>query len=166
MNQPRRRRVIVLVAVLVALSVSAGAAAYAYWRASGSGTGAGGTGTLSALTLTPGTPTAGLYPGGQTSVVLTASNPNTTAVAIGSLALNTSQGTGGFAVDAGHSGCSVAALSFTTQTNGGAGWTVPARVGITDGTLAISLPSALSMSAAAASACQGATFTVYLAAGP
>ena len=67
-------------------------------------------------------------------------------------------------MDGGHSGCSVATLSYTTQTNGGAGWTVPARVGIVDGTLAITLSNALSMGAGAASACQGATFTVYLAA--
>jgi len=163
-NPPRRARVIVLIVALVALSIPVGGIAYAYWRTTASGTGTGTTGTLAGLILTPGSPGATLYPGGQTDVVLTASNPNTTAVNIGSLNLDTTQGAGGFAVDGAHSGCSVAALSYTSQTNGGAGWTVPAHV-VTDGTLAITLTNALSMSAAAASACQGATFTVYLAAG-
>jgi hypothetical protein len=164
MSRPRGTRFIVLLVVVAALAIPAGGVAFAYWTAGGTGAGAGNTGALSALSLTPGSPTATLYPGAQTNVVLTASNSNTETAHIGSLALDTSQGTGGFAVDGGHSGCSVATLSYTTQTNGGAGWTVPARVGIVDGTLAITLTNALSMGAAAASACQGATFTVYLAA--
>jgi hypothetical protein len=60
-------------------------------------------------------------------------------------------------VDAAHPGCVVSTLSFTTQTNGGAGWTVPGN-----GSLPLTLASALSMSTSAANACQGATFTVYL----
>ena len=58
-------------------------------------------------------------------MVLTVTNPNPGQIRVGSLALDTSQGTGGFAVDGGHSGCGLATLSFATQTNGGAGWTVP-----------------------------------------
>jgi hypothetical protein len=56
-------------------------------------------------------------------------------------------------------------LSFTTQTNLGAGWTVPGKVGAVNGSLSITLTAALAMSTAAANACQGATFTVFLAAG-
>jgi hypothetical protein len=97
--------------------------------------------------------------------MLTVANPNRSPVRIGSLSLNTSQGTGGFAVDAGHAGCSVAVLSFTTQTNLGTGWTVPGKVGAVNGSLSITLTAALAMSTAAANACQGATFTVFLAAG-
>jgi hypothetical protein len=82
-------------------------------------------------------------------------------VRVGSLALDTSQGTGGFAVDAAHSGCAVSALAFTTQTNGGAGWTVPGS-----GSLPVTLTAAVSMSTSAGNACQGATFTVYLQVGP
>jgi hypothetical protein len=160
----RRARFIVLIVAVVALAIPVGGIASAYWTSGGIGVGAGNTGTLSALSLTPGSPASTLYPGGQTNVVLTASNPNTETAHIGSLVLDTSQGAGGFAVDGGHSGCNVATLSYTTQTNGGSGWTVPARVGIVNGTLAITLTNALSMGAAAASACQGATFTVYLAA--
>jgi hypothetical protein len=60
----------------------------------------------------------------------------------------------------------VTTLSLTTQTNGGTGWIVPAKVDAAAGTLPVSLPNALTMNAGAANACQGATFTVYLAAGP
>ena len=58
---------------------------------------------------------------------------------------------------AAHSGCVLATLSFTTQTNGGAGWTVAGGQA-----LAVTLANALSMTTCAANACQGATFTVYL----
>ena len=138
--------------------------AFAFWNASGSGSHNGGTGTLAALTLTPGTPVATLYPGTSSAVKLTITNSNNTAVPVGSLVLNTSSGTGGFAVDAGHSACAVSALSYATQTNGGAGWTVPAKSGGVNGTLAVTLTGALTMSTSAANACQGATFTVYLTA--
>jgi len=155
-----------LTSLLVILSLTVGGTAYGYWKAGGSGAGSGATETNVAVTLTPGTPTAALYPGGQANVLLTVVNPNLSPVFIGSVALDAGQGTGGFAVDAGHSGCAVAALSFTTQNNSGAGWTVPARVGAVNGTLAITLTNALAMGLGAANACQGATSSVYLAAGP
>ena len=154
------------VALGVALAVAVGGAASAVWTAGGGGTGAADSGTLDPVTLSAGAPVTPLYPGGQTDVRLTVANPNAANVAIGSIALDASQGTGGFAVDAGHSGCTLSALAFTTQTNGGAGWTLPPRVGAVDGSLAVTLPNALSMSTDAANACQGATFTVYLVAGP
>jgi hypothetical protein len=75
--------------------------------------------------------------------------------------LDTTQGTAGFAVDGAHAGCGLASLTFTTQTNGGAGWTIPAG-----GSSALSLANSLSMNANAANACQGASFTVYLKVGP
>jgi hypothetical protein len=156
-----------LVAATVILTVIGTAGiALAYWRAGGTGTGTASTGTASAVTLSPGTPAVTLYPGGQSDVTLTVSNPNTTAVTIATLALDTTQGTGGFAVDAGHVGCAVSALSLSTQTNAGAGWTVPAKTGTVNGVLAITLPNALAMATGAANACQGAQFTVYLVAGP
>jgi hypothetical protein len=153
--------------MLVSAVVLAGASsgAWAYWRAGGSGAGSGSTGTTVAISLSAGTPSAQLFPGGTSSVVLTASNSNLSPVRIGSLALDTTQGTGGFAVDAGHSTCGVSALTYTTQANGGSGWTVPARSGAVNGTLSITLTGALAMSNAAANACQGAIFTVYLGAG-
>jgi hypothetical protein len=154
------------VAVAVAITVAVGGAASAVWTASGGGTGGAGSGTLQPVALSSGTPASPLFPGGQTDVRLTVTNPNDANAKIGSIALDMSQGTGGFAVDAGHAGCTLSTLSFATQTNGGAGWTLPPRVGAIDGTLAITLPNALAMSTSAANACQGATFTIYLVAAP
>lgn len=153
-----RERVSLVVLLATAIVLVAGVAT-AYWRTSGAGAGAAATPSPSALTLAPATPTAQLYPGGQASVVLTVSNPNPGPIRVGSLALATGQGTGGFAVDGAHSGCGLAALSFTTQTNGGAGWTVPGSSAV-----AVTLTNALSMATSAANACQGASFTVFLTA--
>lgn len=147
--------------LLVIVALPAGGIAQAYWRGSGSGAGSATTGTALAVTLSPGTPAASLYPGGQANVALSVSNPNASPVRIGSLALDTGRGTLGFAVDAGHSGCATSTLSFTTQTNGVSGWTVTAN-----GTLSVTLTNALTMGVGAANACQGASFTIYLAAGP
>src|SRR5687767_8905531 len=128
-SSSRRNRLafVALVAFIGVLLLNGGA--QAFWTGGGSGTGSGGSGTVQPVTLTPGTSPGGLAPGGQRDVVLTVSNPNLAEVSVRSLALDTSQGTNGYSVDAGHSGCNVAALGFATQTNGGAGWTVPAKVG-------------------------------------
>jgi len=147
--------------VIVLLVLLAAGSATAYWVASGGGSGSGDTGTAQEVTLSPATPTAALVPGGQASVELTITNPNVVPIRVGSLALDTGQGTSGFAVDGGHSGCVLSTLSFTTQTNGGAGWTLAAS-----DDLSVTLTNALSMTSAAADACQGASFIVYLAAGP
>jgi len=156
--RPRRAWVVPLACGGILLAAGG---AYAYFRATGSGSASATTASTSSLTLSAGSPTAQLYPGGQATVVLTVTNPNTASIKIGSLALDTAQGTSGFAVDGGHSSCGLGVLSFTTQTNGGNGWTVAGS-----GTLPVTLTNALSMSAAAANACQGATFTVYVQAAP
>ncbi len=156
---PRRR---LLAALLVILALGAGGTAYAQWAAPGSGAGSATTGTALAVTLTPGTPATALYPGGQTDVVLSVSNPNPFDVRIASFTLAASLGIGGFAVDAGHValGCTVpaAVLSFASSS---VGWTVPAS-----GSLPVTLTSKLAMGVGAANGCQGASFTVYVAAGP
>lgn len=147
-------------AALVVAIVGAGSAAYSYWRGTGSGSGSGSTGTVAAVTLTSGTASAGLMPGGQVDVTLIVNNPNTAPVMVTSFGLDTAQGTGGYAVDASHVSCSLpAALTFTRQTNG-TGWSIPSN-----GSLSITLSNALGMTTTAANGCQGATFTVYLAAG-
>lgn len=152
--------------VVVAPLLVAGVAG-AYWTGSGGGgLGSGNTGTTQPVTLTPATPTDELYPGARADVVLTVANPNGSPVVITSLRLDQTRGTGGFAVDAGHAGCTTSALTYTTQTNGGTGWTVPARAGASDGILSIRLGDALAMAADSPNACQGASLTVYLAAGP
>jgi hypothetical protein len=154
--------IVAMVVAIVVVTIGGAGVAYAYWTAGGAGTGFGATGTTVPLTLSSGTPTASLLPGGQTGVVLTMTNTNSANVKVSSLALDTTQGPGGFSVDASHTGCTLTALSFATQTNGGAGWTVPGKVGATNGTLTVTLTNALSMSLSAVNACQGATFTVYL----
>ena len=68
-----------IVVLVVALTLLVGGSAVAYWARAGSGSAAGTTATTTALTLSPATPTAQLYPGGQTTVVLTVNNPNSLA---------------------------------------------------------------------------------------
>jgi ferric-dicitrate binding protein FerR (iron transport regulator) len=162
-RRPLRARV--FAAAIVLALVGVGGIALAYWHASGSGTGSAATATAAAVTLSPGTSALTLYPGGHVDVALTVANSNTTALIMGSLALDSTQGASGFAVDAAHAACATSTLSFSPQTNAGAGWNVPAMVGTTNGTLAITLPDALHMSVDAANACQGAQFTVYMVAG-
>ena len=157
---------LLLVTLSLPLAVLAGGQIFAYWNGSGNGTGAGAAGSTVAVILTRGTPAATLYPGGQSGVVLSASNPNSSPVHIGSLALDTTQGSGGFSVDGGHSACNLSALTYTTQSNGGNGWTVPAKVGAVNGTLALTLSNSLAMGLGAASACQGASIDVYLIVAP
>jgi hypothetical protein len=153
----RRSLVAALLALLVLGSIGVAAA---YWRGSGPGTGSATTGTTQPVTLSAGTASAQIRPGGTADVVLTASNPNHGPVRVESLSLDTSQGTGGFAVDGAHAACGVASVSFTTQTNGGAGWDIPGN-----GASAVTLSNSLAMAANAANTCQGARFTVFLKAG-
>jgi hypothetical protein len=151
-----------MLAATAILVVALSTGAFAFWTSAGSG---GGSVTLASgpqsVTFTLGTPTTLLYPGHSASVAIVAHNPNTFSVHISSLAQAIDPGAV-FTVDAGHSGCDVAVLSFVTQDNGGSGWTVPAKVGSTDGALTIDMPSALQMATGAAYACQGATFGVRL----
>lgn len=156
-----RRRGLLVTALVPVLVFAATGVAFSYWVGSGAGSGSATTGTTQAVTLNPGTASNQLYPGGQSAVAVTVTNPNPGAVKVGSLSLDTTQGTAGFAVDGAHAACGVATLSFTTQTNGGAGWTIPAS-----GSSVLSLANSLSMSTNAANACQGASFTVYLKVGP
>ena len=156
-----------LLLVIMTLSALGGIAA-AVWSAVGAGSGSASTSATVAVTLTPATPTTLVSPGGPAAaVVLAVSNSNAATVRIGTLSLDTARGAGGFAVDALHPNCLLTALTFTSpQTNAGAGWTVPGKTGSVNGTLTVTLASSLSMSVAAANACQGAFFTVYLAAAP
>lgn len=145
-----------LIAVLIVATVGS---ASAYWRGAGDGAGGGTTGTAMPVVLSPGVPAEQLRPGGTTSAVLTMSNPNDVPITLDALALDTAQGEDGFGVDPGHAACTVASLGFTTQT---AGWTVPPRVGATDGTLDVVLSGAVSMLVDAPDSCQGVHISVYL----
>lgn len=156
----RRNRAVVLL-VAGAIVVGTAAAALAYWQGSGSGSATTVLPNVQALSLQPGNPTAELYPGSAAGVAIVVSNSNSSFVQIGSIDLDPTEPEP-FAVDPGHSGCDVSVLGFVAQNNGGAGWRIPPRAGSTDGRLAIDMPAAMTMSLAAASACQGASFTVQL----
>jgi hypothetical protein len=155
-----KHRPAVIAIVAITAAVVTGAAA-AYWIALGNGSNASQVGTVAALTINPGTTNTPLYPGGTADVALSILNSNPGAIFVGSLLLDASQGTNGFAVDGSHSGCNLAALSYTTQNNGGAGWSATGSA-----TTPIDLPGAVALSTAAVSACQGAQLTVYLKVGP
>jgi hypothetical protein len=158
-----RNRLPRVAVALAALAIAGGA--LAYWSTVGSGSGSASSADTQAVTISVGSPTSQLYPDGSAAVALTISNPNGFQVSIPSLALDTSQGTNGFDVDGAHSACDVSTLSFAPQSNSGAGWNVPPKIGTTDGSLDVDLADAISMSGSAANACQGATFTVYLKVG-
>jgi hypothetical protein len=159
----RRRTVVTTVVVVLAVA----GAANAYMTSGGSGTATASTAAPPSASLGPGSPAAALRPGGVTDVVLAATNPGPAAAHVASLVLDTTRGTGGFAVDAGHAGCAPTsfALSAPSYDAGGAGWTVPAASGSTPGSLTVTLPQALTMRLDASNACQGATVTVHLRAG-
>ncbi len=160
-----RLRYLLVLPVALALAIGLVSGAVAYWSGPGSGTATTAAAEPQPLTFAPGSPTSLLYPGGTADVAILATNPNASSVHIGSLALDLAEAEP-IRVDAGHTGCDVAALAFLTQDDAGNGWQVPPRVGATDGTLAIDLPGSLTMSGEAASECQGATFTVGVEAQP
>ena len=155
------RRGSVALALVVVFALATAGAASAFWGGLGGGSDSASTGTTQAVTLTPGSVSDQLFPGGQSAVAVTVSNPNPGSVKVGSLSLDTTQGTAGFAVDGAHSACGAASLIFSTQTNAGAGWNIPAG-----GSMALSLANSLSMNTNAPNACQGASLTVYLKVGP
>ncbi|HEY7259519.1 MAG TPA: hypothetical protein VH459_10635 [Gaiellales bacterium] len=154
-----RTKISRLAAVAATGLLVAGVAAYGAWSVSGSGTGSASAATASSLTLTPGTPLTALYPNGSADVATTIANTNPFPVHVSSIALDSGQGSSGFAVDAGHSTCDLTTLSFAAQTNGGSGWDIPAN-----DTLDVDATDAVSMSGSAGDACQGAAFTLYLTA--
>ena len=163
MNKARLLK-IVLPSVLVLVLA---AAAFAWFTGGGGGSATASSDNPSsvAVTLSAGSPSSSLYPGGNADVAVTLTNANSYPVHVDELSLDTSQGTNGFDVDNDHAtaGCDVSALSFNGPQN--AGWTVPAHQGSTDGSLSVHLSNAVSMASSAADACQGASFTVYLKTG-
>lgn len=156
----RRRIVLIAIPVVAAGAVLLGGPAIGRWSpgaAAGAGTALVGSAAL--VSISAAVTSALLYPtgapGGDVSLRLT--NANGFPVRVPRLALDTTRGTGGFAVDAGHAACTLSSIAYTTQTNGGAGWSVPAA-----GSLHLDLANAVSLSVSAPAACQGASFTLYL----
>ena len=157
-----RKALLALVgAAATALALSSGAVAY--YTSAGHGSSSASVASPDPLSITAQTPVTNLlYPGGSGELDATLSNPNPFQVRVNSLVL----GGSGIGVDSGHSACDTSAVHFVSQSNGGSGWTVPAKVGPTEGTLDLALAGAISMDADAANACQGATFTISLETGP
>ena len=154
----RKRLVRLAVTAVVGLSI-AGGAAYAAWSVNGSGSGSASAASARGLTLTAGSANGVLYPGASADVDTSVSNANPFPVHVSSLALDTTQGQNGFAVDGGHSGCNLSSLSFSTATNGGNGWDIAAT-----SALDVDAANSIAMGPGANDSCQGATFTVYLTA--
>lgn len=150
-----RRGIALGLAALVAGMTAATVAAM--WSGPGIGSDTLPVETVSTVTLTPGAATTALYPGTSGDVAVSIVNDNTYRAYVGSLVLDSGQGANGFEVTGGQSGCDPAALTFTAQSNGGAGWFVAAGT-----TLDLDLPNAISLDTSAASECQGATVVVYL----
>ena len=149
----------VLIVALALPAVVVGGVANGYWSSGGGGAGSAGTGTAELVSLSNGNPSDALFPGHSSDLSVTVTNPNSYAVHLSTLALDTSRGTGGLLVDASHASCLPGVLSFATQSNGGTGWTISA-----DGTAALHLPNAVTMAIGASNACQDADFNVYLVA--
>jgi hypothetical protein len=155
-------RLVLVSLVAVSVGVAIALPASGLWTfPGGGGTGSGTSSIPSPVIASAATTTQPLFPTGTAlgGVALTLANPNPYAVHVPSLALDATQGQGGFGVDAAHAGCDLTALSYATQTNGGAGWTVPAG-----GSLSLDVPNAVTLAVTASDACQGAAFIVYLAA--
>jgi hypothetical protein len=84
----RSRKSKAIAAAGAAAMVVAGAgSAFAYWTASGTGDGGATVGTTAALTVSVGTPTGLLTPGGFQSLTGTVTNPGTTPVTVTSVAV-------------------------------------------------------------------------------
>ena len=156
-----RRRLLGLVVSLAIVGLVAATAAGAYWTLRGSGAGSASIETVASVTVSPGTATTEGYPGASGDVAVSIANGNTFRAFVGSLVLDTSQGTNGSRSSGGGPGCDPAALSYTVQTNGGSGWFVPAG-----GSVDLDLANAVDLATSADSDCQGATFVVYLLAVP
>ena len=124
----------------------AGGIAYAAWSVLGAGTGAASSGTPQALGVSA-TVGGTLYPGASADVLVTVSNPNSTAVTVQSLAL-----AGAVTATAGCTtpGVTVSLPASTTLV-------VPAG-----GNASLNVVNGVSMTTASSSNCQGATFTIPL----
>jgi hypothetical protein len=142
-------------------TIAIAAVAFGYWTGPASGTATTTLHSSQALAVSRGSPDTQIAPGRSAAVLTIASNSNPYPVEISSISLDVGQGSSGFEVDGGHSGC-VPTLDFSVQTNNDDGWTIPALVGSTPGSLSIEMPGALTMGIGASNACQGAAFTVYL----
>lgn len=146
-----RGRSRLLAAMFLVVLLTVAGVVFAAWLVSGSGTGAATAGTVLPLTITPGTPSDSLYPGGSASVAVTVNNPNPFPVVITEFNLS-----GPITSDSTECNTNGHLVTFQNPTGS---WGVPASDSAT-----IQLDDVASMGADSADACQGATFTIPLTA--
>lgn len=138
------------------LALLGGGVGWAAWTATGTGSAAAQAVTATVAAVTPGTPTASLYPRptggypttGPGTVVFTVNNPNPYSVTYTSIAFGT--------VTSGSEGaCAATNVVPATPTQ-----TVSISVGPNATSTLQTVPGALSMLQSAPNGCQGVTFTV------
>lgn len=155
-----RRHLATLVTVSAVLAVLMGAGvAYAAWTATGTGTAGAKATTFQPLTVSAGTTTAQLYPGGSGDAVVSITNPNPFAVKITQVSQDSTPGK--FVSSDLSANCTDASgsthptgVTLTTAT-GTPLASVPAN-----STASITLTGKVTMSAASDTGCQGATFAI------
>lgn len=143
----RRSRRAVAGAAAAGLVVLSGGVAYGYWSVSGSGSVQAKSVTAQAVTLSVTAGAADLYPGANGAVYFSVNNPNDYAITLSSAT---------FGAVTPDDAVACPASNVTTTNKTGLSLVVPAG---STGT-AFSLPSAVSMVAAAPNGCQGRTFTI------
>lgn len=145
-SMSKRKLALALIGVLAVTGV-----AVAFWTGAGSGTATGTVGSGGTITVN-GTFATGIAPGLTRAVSLTASNPTSSAVQVGTVSLAS------VAVDAAHSTCAVADFTMPDVVEGqsvaAGGTNVPLANG---GTLT------MANTAVSQDACKGATLTLTLA---
>jgi hypothetical protein len=144
----KNKRAKAALGIVVSLVVAGGA--FAYWTGVGSGTGTGTVAPGGTITLT-GTIAAGLAPGLNKAVSLTATNATTSAIKVGTVHLDS------VAVDAAHATCVVADFTMAD---------VPEDQSIAAASTNVALTNAGSLvfanTAANQDACKSATLTLTL----
>lgn len=159
-HRPPRRHVAPLVTVAAMLSVLMGAGvAYAAWTATGTGTAGAKATTFQPPTVSAGTTTAQLYPGGSGDAVLSITNPNPFAVKITQVGQDTTPGKfvssdlGANCTDASGS-THPTGVTLTTAT-GTPLASIPAN-----STATVTLTGKVTLSVASDTGCQGASFAI------
>jgi len=145
----RQRLLVAALGMVTALILAVGGgAAYAYLSGSGHGSGQAtvANGDQNITIATNATAGSSLLPGGTGSLVITATNPNASAVQI--TALNIGSVTG----------CGTPAVSLTSPSTSYLPVTIPAHASASR----IDITGALTMGAAASNDCQGKTLTINL----
>jgi hypothetical protein len=154
----RRWRAPVVTTVAVGALVAGAGVAVAAWSASGSGTAGAKATTFQALTVSAGTTSAQLYPGGTGDVVLSVTNPNPFPVKITQVAQDTSAGKyvssdqGASCTDA--NGTHPTGVTLTTTTGS------PIATVAAGATGTVTLTGKAAMSNSSDTLCQGATFSI------